>query len=480
MKIKLLTYTFKTFIGRKKSKEVMFVQALKISKLFLQTKVLKLGRKIENNLAVQNVATYCQLSYIYNPTILFKITFRYIERCFVGVAETKNFLEIDDLLIARIMASSRLELTSEMEVFYAIDSWTSYNTQQRSKHAKYIFSKFRFHLLSDDTLKHIIEKSQFFSENKKCEALSKAVFHKNDYFQKDKLSSFYTHRYCDQDKFNVVLCGVLKEHLKNSDKVFRKTIGNVKFIAQTNQKAISNQVVCLKDEIYAITGGHHMLQKITTVEKYIPETGCWEKVSQINDDRGRTAFCCCAFMNEIYLLGGRCSRCYVTDSCLKFDAASGAWKEVARMSEGRQLAACAVFQGKIVVCGGEDYEEENYSETVECYDVITDAWSPMPSMLESKSRHSAVAVRSKYYVISEDDGCEVFDRVCNKFVALKEPNWKLGHMNEAVSIGSKIFVFHSTKPSLFVYDVDKDDWSEELCEIANNIRCFSCTVIPFC
>ena len=101
-------------------------------------------------------------------------------------------------------------------------------------------------------------------------------------------------------------------------------------------------------------------------------------------------------------------------------------------------------------------------------------------MMESKSRHSAVAVRSKYYVISEDDGCEVFDSVCNKFAALKEPNWKLRRMSKAVSIGSKIFVFRFTKPSLFVYDVDKEEWSEEVCEITNNVQCFSCTIIPFC
>ena len=129
-----------------------------------------------------------------------------------------------------------------------------------------------------------------------------------------------------------------------------------------------------------------------------------------------------------------------------------------------------------MVCGGEDDEEENYSETVESYDVITDTWSPMPSMMESKSRHSAVAVRSKYYVICEHDFCEVFDSVCNKFVALKEPNLKFRRMSKAVSFGSKIFVFRFTQPSLVVYDVDKDEWSEELCEITKNVQCFSCTV----
>ena len=141
-------------------------------------------------------------------------------------------------------------------------------------------------------------------------------------------------------------------------------------------------------------------------------------------------------------------------------------------------AACSVFEGNVVVCGGQGNDGDDLN-SVESYDVIADKWSPMPSMTSSKSRHSLVAVKNKLFVIGcGTDTCEVFESSNKKFVAIKSQSTNYLCLNQVISIGSKIYAFQDEKSSMFCYDVDKDEWSEESCEVTGNLIKCSCVKLP--
>ena len=108
------------FTGKARIKDCNFVQAIKQNEIFLNDdetkkifdyfKVHKRFRKIE---------TYCLLS-----TVVFssaKMFLRFIELHFVMIAETDNFLQLDFKLVNKILSSSCLSITSEVEVFQAAD-----------------------------------------------------------------------------------------------------------------------------------------------------------------------------------------------------------------------------------------------------------------------------------------------------------------------------------------------------------------------
>ena len=107
----------------------------------------------------------------------------------------------------------------------------------------------------------------------------------------------------------------------------------------------------------------------------------------------RICYCVCTFMDTIFVFGGL--RDDITNSCLQFDTKDHNWKEVARMNEARRWAACAVFEGRIVVSGGRD-NNRNELNKVESYDVIADEWSPMPNMINRHSFHELVVVRNNF------------------------------------------------------------------------------------
>ena len=47
-----------------------------------------------------------------------------------------------------------------------------------------------------------------------------------------------------------------------------------------------------------------------------------------------------------------------------------------------------------------------------------------------------------------------------------------------MSIGDKILVFEENSSSVTCYDVYKNEWSEESCEVTEDLLDFSCTKLP--
>ena len=87
------------------------------------------------------------------------------------------------------------------------------------------------------------------------------------------------------------------------------------------------------------------------------------------------------------------------------------------MQIARFGAACAEYDGKVVVCGGinRDYRD---TKLVESYDVTEDRWSPMPSMVFEKSGNGLIVAECELFVVDRVK-CEVYDKMSRKFVAVK-------------------------------------------------------------
>ena len=76
------------------------------------------------------MSTFYEIAHFYNLPNLSDALFRYIERLFTVVSETNNFLQLNFSVIAEILVSSSLHITSEVEVFHAVDNWLSQNYEE--------------------------------------------------------------------------------------------------------------------------------------------------------------------------------------------------------------------------------------------------------------------------------------------------------------------------------------------------------------
>ena len=250
---------------------------------------------------------------------------------------------------------------------------------------------------------------------------------------------------------------------------------------------IKHKTVCIKGEVYVFGGYEERNENEKfSVEKYSPATNTWNVIAKLHDDRKE--FCACAFMDKIFVLGGRYGSCYEdnadTASCLQFDTKANSWKEVAAMQQARYSAACTVFNGDIVISGGEhlivhnNYNRTERLNTVESYDVFSDSWTSMPNTNRSYDKHNLVVVRSKLFVFECRCLFETFDNVSKTFVAVKSPfNWN-PYCKNVISIESQLVTFDERRSRIYSYDLDKEERSVDLCENLDNMREFSCVKVP--
>ena len=89
-----------------------------------------------------------------------------------------------------------------------------------------------------------------------------------------------------------------------------------------------------------------------------------------------------------------------------------------------------------------------------------------------------VTIREKLFVVGNVTySIEVFDNASKVFTALK-PSPTFIDLNKALSVGNKIVIFQEKKSSVICYDINKDEWSEEPCELTKNLESFSCLKLP--
>ena len=180
----------------------------------------------------------------------------------------------------------------------------------------------------------------------------------------------------------------------------------------------------------------------------------------------------CSFVDSIFFVGGYYNRNNdIRRSCVVFNTISEKCKEVAKMNDNRIHAACTVFEGRVVISGGYTDNEDYYDvlRTVEAYDHVADKWSYMPSMVNESVEHDLIAISNKLFAIGcgqNHDICEVYDTFSKKFVVFKShPTFFNGFYHKSITFGRRIIVFNIYSTKVAIYDVDKNEWSEESFEV---------------
>ena len=463
------------YLGKRNRKITEIIKVIRFNKLSLNgIAVTTTCTILKDKLQIINAVSVYHFSNLFNLPSLKNLTLSYIERCFTIVSDNKSFLELEHNLISEVLASSELLITSEIEVFKVANKWLNYNIEERSKYAKDLFLKVRLDLLSTETIKRLLNDEKFFEKGNYCvKILNKMLDCKEKKLYKSS-SKYNTARYCNQKYFKHLVLGgyniTTRVTCSNVNCIDVNKVGDIEAYPRMITGRHFPEVVYLKGDIYVFGDW------IKSVEKYSLTSKTWNQVAEMNDDH--YFFCACAFIHKIFIIGGHKGGSR-TNFCSQFDTSDYSWKEVAEMNEARSSTACAVFKERIIVSGGLN-NNFNDLNSVESYDVLPDKWSSMPNMNSGKYDHSLVVVNNNLFVISKrEDGCEMFDNICKKFVTIKSPQFDLSSRIRVYSIKNTIFVLQDDSSKIITYDTNKNEWSEESCEVTKNIRGFSSVKVPF-
>ena len=242
--------------------------ALKSSKVILRANIIEneIVKRINKQINCENVTTYYQLARLFNLQKFAGKNFSLIERCFTKVVKTGNFLELDFSYVKIILGSSELDVTSELQVMIAANRWLNYDFDKRSQFAKDIFLAVRLPLLTDSEIRKSFEafaKNSCLFVSRKTEecqlAVDDLIQSKKDYFKNRPLST-HKARYCNQDKFDIVVCGGLPDKIRNQSendyrilKVDGENVNNTEHLTQF-PNLVSFRAVNVCCEFYLLAG----------------------------------------------------------------------------------------------------------------------------------------------------------------------------------------------------------------------------------
>ena len=264
----------------------------------------------------------------------------------------------------------------------------------------------------------------------------------------DQISILYQARHCYQEDIDEVV-------FQNSYQGFTEGLSGLSFYKINKLRSPQAR----KDKMNFLIGSSNYVLCDAKFDNYrafknlVPENNSYFPGSFPDK---RNDFCFCVFMKEVYVLGG-----YWDDflcSCLKYNFTRNKWSYIANMNESRCDAACTVFEGKIVVSGGETVT--CYLKSVEVYDYHENKWTFLPDMIEDRCRHSLVSTGNKLFAIGGalSDSWEVFDSVTRKFSICRNVMKFTSRHKGACCVGEKIIlvaVSTSGKDELVFYDVKK-------------------------
>ena len=215
------------------------------------------------------------------------------------IVDTKSFLELDFFIVSKILASSSLQIDSEVEVYNAANNWLNHNSEERSKFAKQLLLKVRLNLLSDHCLQYLINDFSCISTNVDC---IKVLKNRDSYYQ--NVSTIHNKsRQCNQNMFNILTCG---GYNNKESKIFTQvkevTVNNFKkyknFPSMLEERH-NSKAAYLKGEVYVL-GGFNKVSRIKSVEKYSLTSKNWVKVTYTPDKR--QYFCACTFIDKLILV----------------------------------------------------------------------------------------------------------------------------------------------------------------------------------
>ena len=157
----------------------------------------------------QNVATYYHQSKIFRLNNLSKEAKAYIHCWFTTVAETKNFLELGIESVEKILSSSNLYISSEIEVFTAANAWIGYKFNERKKFSKDLLETVRLSLLSINALNYCLQLDSSFKIVEECQEVIKKALNKKEICFTKKQSNKNTIEVGTRSGFPKLFCKIV-------------------------------------------------------------------------------------------------------------------------------------------------------------------------------------------------------------------------------------------------------------------------------
>ena len=272
----------------------------------------------------------------------------------------------------------------------------------------------------------------------------------------EKQSVLYKNRYCTQEHFDVVYSGIVYDLNSYDDKnkiIKLKSpsfLGVEKYV-YSKKYSDAMSTVAVGSFVCTISSCIITEENFILGDQYFGKQ--WKNNICMIDER--KSYNVCSFLKQVFMVGGT-----DTNNCVKYDLNTEEWTILPSTQKRRYLAACTVFEGRIIVTGG-IYGRR--LKSVETYDHYENKWISLPEMIYARYDHDVVSMGNKMFVVGDKTQCEVFDSFSRKFTLIKKipcDSYILYNSRIVASIGHKFTVYSTCvgESVIYSYDIVNRKW----------------------
>ncbi|KAL9922400.1 kelch-like protein 25 [Glossina fuscipes fuscipes] len=363
---------------------------------------------------------------------LYEYSHNYILANFVILIDKKEWLELPFEVIEDLMKDDKLSVNWEDNAYKGVMNWIKYDLTKRQNYFAKLMRHVRLTYVRREFLRdHILTEIMLTSDPQCNQFLMEAL--RYQLTPRTQRPSFWsqtkqvpTNR---NGKFHVVFAGgkhTTTEIVYRNCKVYDAIDNNMSPIPDMLDCRFAHSVISLNGKVYSVGGYYENTLK--TAECYDPINKKWTHIAPMS--AGRYDFGICACDNLMYAIGG-CSRSSVESynpatnkwymcpdipvvswrsraavikhsiyslnesgngiiSCIRFDSKEGRWHNLNEMPRGLRKKFFELMS----------YDNSLFSIAKKClrFDIRTNKWEAMPSMLFKRLRFSAAIIADDIYV----------------------------------------------------------------------------------
>ncbi|GAB1603448.1 kelch-like protein 18 [Argonauta hians] len=445
------------------------VQSLLVASCFLQLQCVKEAccNFLKTRLHPQNCLGIRSFGEQYMCPSLVEAANKYIQKHFMDVANSEEFLNLDKAEILEIISRDELHVKSEEMVFEAVIAWVKRNPVLRKEALPELMVKVRLPLLTPQYLSDYVAPEELIKSSIPCRDLLDEA---KDYHlmpeRRPLLQTFKTRPRCCTDIPGIIYAvggltssGDSLSTVECFDPVNRRW--KIAEAMSTMRSRVG--VAVLNSKLYAI-GGYDGQDRLSTVEVFKPDTKRWRKVASMNCKR--SALGAASLGRKLYICGG-----YDGVSSLRsvevYDPKINVWTIISNMLKHRSAAGVAVLDEEIYACGGHD--GLSIFDSVECYNPATNTWWMVQPMQSKRCRLGVATLNGRLYAAGGYDG-SVFLRTVERYDPCTQSWSYVKHMNlkrsrvALVATCGKLYAIGgydgvANLNSVEMYDPETDTWT---------------------
>lgn len=340
---------------------------------------------------------------LHDCTDLHIYTRTYIEQHFSEVVHYDEFLSLSAPQVGKLIASDRLTVPSEEQVFEAVLSWIEHDVLNRQHNIAELMEHVRLPLMSREFLVQRVESEPMIKSNNQCKDLLIEAM-KYHLLKAEQKILFKTPRTLPRTpiglpKLLLVFGGQAPKAIKSVECYDFKEERWFQ-LAEMPLRRCRCGVAVINGQVFVV-GGFSGSLRVRTVDAYNPVKDTWVSCPSMKARRSTLGV---ALLNDlIYAVGGFDGSSGL-DSVECYDVKTDMWRTIASMSIRRSSVGVGVVAGLLYAVGGYDGCSRQCLSTVECHDAETNTWRPVAEMSCRRSGAGVGVLDGLLYAVGGHDG----------------------------------------------------------------------------